>query len=66
MASNNIFQEKAGQSLKADFFETENGSGIRCFINDEFIKEEIYEDKSIHWARSCAENWVAGIKPLNG
>lgn len=58
--------EKAGQSLKAEYFETEGGAGVRFFINEEFIKEEIYEGKNIHWAQSAAENWLDGIKPLNG
>ena len=66
MAGDTLFAEKAGQKLKAEIFETENGSGIRFFINEEFIKEEVYEDKSIHWARSAAENWIDGIKTLNG
>lgn len=66
MAGDTIFTEKSGQRLKAEFFETDTGSGVRFFINEEFIQEEIYEDKSIHWARSAAENWLAGIKTLNG
>lgn len=58
--------ERAGQSLKAEYFEVEGGSGVRFFINEEFIKEEVYEGKSIHWAQSAAENWLDGIKNLNG
>jgi hypothetical protein len=66
MAGDTLFAEKVGQKLKVEIFETENGCGTRFFINEEFIKEEIYEDKSIHWARSVAENWIDGIKTLNG
>jgi hypothetical protein len=66
MAGDTLFAEKAGKNLKAEIFETENGSGVRFFINEEFLKEEIYEDKSIHWARSAAENWISGVKVLNG
>ena len=58
MAVNTIFTEKAGQHLKADYFETEGGAGVRFFIND--------EGKNIHWAQSAAENWLAGVKTLNG
>lgn len=58
--------EKSGQSLKAEYFEVEGGAGVRFFINEEFIKEEVYEGKSIHWAQSAAENWLNGIKKLNG
>ena len=66
MAGDTLFAEKAGKNLKAEIFETETGSGVRFFIDEEFLKEEIYEDKSIHWARSAAENWIDVIKVLNG
>jgi hypothetical protein len=66
MAGDVLFSEKAGKNLKAEIFDTGNGYGIRFFINEEFVKEEIYEDKSMAWARSVAENWMSGIKVLNG
>jgi hypothetical protein len=66
MKGDTLFAEKAGQRLKAEYFQTDNGSGVRFFINEEFLKEEIYEGKSIHWALSAAENWLDGIKTLNG
>jgi len=66
VAVNTIFTEKSGQHLKADYFETDGGAGVRFFINGEFIQEEIYEGKNIHWAQSAAENWLAGVKTLNG
>jgi hypothetical protein len=66
MAGSTLFAEKAGQRLKAEYFETDDGSGIRFFINEEFLKEEIYEGKSISWAQSAAENWIDSIKVLNG
>lgn len=61
-----LFAEKSGQNLRAEYFETKDGSGVRFFINEEFIQEEIYEGRSIHWAQSAAENWLNGIKTLNG
>jgi len=61
-----LIQEKSGKRLKAEYFETEGGAGVRFFINEEFIKEEVYEGKNIHWAESAAQNWLAGIKTLNG
>lgn len=66
MTSSTIITEKAGQSLKADFFSTDTGAGIRCFINGEFIKEELYESKDIQFAQASARRWVDGINPLNG
>jgi len=66
MSDKTLIVERDGQSLKADYFTTTNGSGVRFFINSEFILEEIYEGKSIHFAESAAQNWLAGIKTLNG
>jgi len=66
MISKTLISETDGQTLKADYFATDNGAGIRFFINNEFIKEEVYEGKSIHFAQSAAQNWLAGIKTLNG
>jgi len=64
--TNAIITEKAGKTLKAEYFEVPNGAGCRFFINEEFIQEEIYEGKSIHWAESAAQNWLSGVKSLNG
>ena len=66
MSNNTILSEKAGQSLKAEFFVTESAAGIRCFINGQFVKEEVYENKTMQFAQSAAQNWIAGITPLNG
>ena len=66
MAGDTLFAEKAGKNLKAEIFETEKGSGIRFFINEEFIKEITYEDKPISSARIVAEEWINSIKVLNG
>jgi|TARA_B110000977_G_C10944133_1_gene442002 hypothetical protein len=66
MAGNSIITEKAGQSLKVDYFETDNGAGIRCFINGDFTSEELYEGKDIAFASAAAQRWVAGINTLNG
>lgn len=66
MSGQFLIAEKGGQHLKAEYFNTDNGSGCRFFINEEFIQEELYEGKSIHWAESAAENWLNGIKTLNG
>lgn len=61
-----LVAERSGQRLRAEYFETEGGAGVRYFINEEFIKEEIYEGKNILWAESAAANWLDGIKTLNG
>jgi hypothetical protein len=66
MTEKYLISERDGQALKATYFATENGAGVRFFINDEFILEEVYEGKSLHFAESAAQNWLAGIKTLNG
>lgn len=66
MAGDVIITEKDGQNLRAEYFQTEAGSGCRFFINEEFLVEELYDGKSIHWAESAAENWISGVKTLNG
>tara|TARA_B110000977_G_scaffold26529_1_gene33124 strand:- start:6159 stop:6356 length:198 start_codon:yes stop_codon:yes gene_type:complete len=64
--SKTIMVEKAGKHLKAEYFTTDNGSGCRFFINEEFIQEELYEGKNITWAESACHNWLDGVKSLNG
>lgn len=66
MPDNILFAEKAGKKLKAEIFKTENGAGIRFIINEEFIKEAIYEDKTMQDVRSIAEGWINGMQVLNG
>jgi hypothetical protein len=66
MAGSTLFAEKAGQRLKAEYFENDNIVGVRFFINEEFIKEEVYEDATIDRARRVAEEWINSIKVLNG
>ena len=67
MVDKTLISEKDGQSLRADFYTEENvGAGVRFYINGALVKEEFYENKSIHYAQSAAENWLAGIKTLNG
>lgn len=66
MAGSTLFAEKAGQSLKAEYFQTDMGSGVRFFINEEFLKEEMYENGTLDSARAVAEQWINSIKVLNG
>jgi hypothetical protein len=66
MAGSTLFAEKAGQRLKAEYFETDNGAGVRFFINEEFVKEEVYADGTLGSAKALAENWIDSIKVLNG
>lgn len=64
--SNTLIAERQGQRLKAEFFETDGGSGCRFFINEQLVKEENYTGHNISWAQDAAENWLDGIKVLKG
>lgn len=66
LAPKMIMTEKDGKMLKAEYFEHEGNSGAKFYIDEQLVAEETYEGKSIHWARDAAENWLAGIKTLNG
>lgn len=66
MAGDTLFAEKAGKHLKAEIFDTGNGSSIRFFINEEFIKETTYADKTVQDARLVAENWINSVEVLKG
>lgn len=61
-----IVSEKAGKLLEADYFETTNGSGVRCYISGKLVEEKLFEGKDIQWAQSVAHDWLNNIKPLNG
>jgi len=58
--------ERDGKTLCAEIHQDINGYKIQYFIQDEFIKEETFYDKSIHYVEDAAENWLDGIKVLNG
>lgn len=61
-----IVTEKAGKRLAVDYFETTTGSGVRYYINDQFVEEKLFEGKGIQWAQLAAHDWLNDIKPLNG
>lgn len=61
-----LMAEKAGQMLRVEYSESEAGSFCKFWVNGNLVKEEVYEGKSIHWAESAAQNWIDGIKTLNG
>ena len=61
-----LVAEKAGQKLRADYFLTPIGAGVRFYVNEQVVKEEIYEGKNIYFALDAAENWLAGVGTLNG
>lgn len=64
---NQFLGEKDGQKLRAEIYTAgQAGYTIRYHINGEFIKEETITGHSIHYVEDAANNWLAGIKTLNG
>ena len=64
---NQFLGERGGQSLRADVFPAGTvGYSINYYINDKFIKEEVIQGHSIHYVEDACNNWISGIKVLNG
>lgn len=61
-----IIKESDGTRMKAVINQTDNGPFvIEYFINDSFKTAETFQNVSIHYVESAAENWLSGIKKLN-
>lgn len=63
---NRFLGEKSGQSLKAEIYEVDGGYSIEYFINDTFQTRETITGHNILFVEDAAENWINGIKVLNG
>lgn len=63
---NEFLGEKAGQRLRAEIYSDVDGYNIKYFINDTLQTTESFAGYSIHFVEDAAENWIAGIKVLNG
>lgn len=66
MKVNEFLGEKAGQKLLAEIYSGDDGYNIKFWINGNLIKTENFSGKSIHYVEDAAENWISGIKVLNG
>lgn len=58
--------EKSGQTLRAEIYSNTDGYNIMYFINDNLQTNESFQGKSINFVEEAAENWIAGVKVLNG
>ena len=63
---NQFLSEKDGQQLRAEIYTAGQGYTINYFINGQFIKEDVILGHSVHYVEDAANNWLAGIKTLNG
>ena len=66
MLLTSFYKEGVDEGTRADIHENTFGYSIRYYNCGSFIKEETFEGKSIHYVTSAAENWVSGVKKLNG
>lgn len=58
--------EKAGQTLRADVYQEGATYTIQYFINGAFVKEEAITGHSMFYIEDACNNWLDGIKTLNG
>jgi hypothetical protein len=60
-------RESEGTVLKASIYHIEeSGFSIDFEINGETVKTEQFPGKSIYYVEDAVENWLLGIKKLNG
>ena len=64
---NQFLGERNGQHLRAEIYAAGNiGYTINYYINGTFIKEELIKGHSVHYVEDACNNWLDGIKTLNG
>jgi len=62
------FYKGDGSSMRAEIHENKNNVYKVSFYgpNGEKLADKLFENKSIHYVQDAAENWLNGIKILNG
>lgn len=63
---NRLVNESGGSQLAAEIYQDDAGYKIRYVINGNTVKEEAFYNNSIHYVEDAAENWLSGIKSING
>lgn len=62
-----FIKETAAGNYKADVYQSEQGFGINYYSPDgALINSETFSGKSKFYVESAAQNWLAGIKSING
>jgi argonaute-like protein implicated in RNA metabolism and viral defense len=62
-----IMKEQNGTLLEAKIMKSEHMPySIEYFINGKYVQTETFAGHSLYYVESAAENWLAGIKVLNG
>ena len=61
------FYKENSSTMRAEVHQSSTGYSIQFYgPNGVLIKEQSYADKSIHYVQEAAENWLSGVKNLNG
>lgn len=62
-----VLGERNKLMYRAEIHKDAEGTfSIQYFSEGTKIKQEVFEGKSIHYVEDAADNWIAGIKTLNG
>jgi hypothetical protein len=62
-----IVKEQNGSRMEARITKSEHAPYmIDYFINGRYIQSESFPGYSLHFVENAAENWINGIKVLNG
>jgi len=62
-----LMKEQSGSTLEARIFKSEHAPySIEYFIDGKYVQSEEFPGVSIHYVEDAANNWLEGIKVLNG
>jgi len=66
MLLTSFYKEGATDGTRAEIHETVDGYRVDYYTAGSFLKEEVFEAKPIAFVQKVAENWLSGVKTLNG
>jgi len=58
--------ENSEKLMRAEVFDTKEGYRIDYYGPSGLLQSENFNGVSIHYVQDAAENWLQGIKKLNG
>lgn len=58
--------ENSEKAMRAELFDTKEGYRIDYYGPSGLLQSENFKGVSVHYAQDAAENWLQGIKKLNG
>jgi len=66
MLLTSFYKEGTDSGTRAEIHEIRNGYRVDYYTAGAFSKKEVFESKSIDFVQNVAENWLSGVKALNG